>query len=189
MNASASGIAEFDKMLAIKLLPAGAAGVYAAASRVIGALVLPVIAMMVSAMPRLFRETSHEGHKLYSSLFICAAVYGVAAALGIWLLAPWLQPVFGAEYAGMDEIIRWLALAVPAVSLRATAANILTTIERPWSRVGVEVSGWFVMALLAWFATSTMGEFGLALSVVCVEWLLACSLWTVILMSRNRPEN
>src|SRR5690606_12994502 len=53
---TAIGPSELDKILAVKLLPLGVSGVYAAISRVIGAAILPVIALLLSSMPRLFRD-------------------------------------------------------------------------------------------------------------------------------------
>ena len=180
LNTSASGVSELDKMLAAKLLLAGAAGIYSAASRIITASALPVIAMMLSAMPRLFRESGHDARRLHRWLFASAAGYGMLAGLAIWLLCPLIQSVFGPRYAAMDEVIRWLALGVLPMSLRAAAVNVLTTIDRPWLRVGLELAGWSVIAILALALTPTMGPNGLALAVVCSEYLLAGASWGAV---------
>jgi len=180
LNASASGVSELDKMLAAKLLPFGVAGIYSAASRVIGALTLPVIAMMLSAMPRLFRESGRDGHRLRRWLFASASGYGVLTGIAIWLLCPLIQLIFGPRYAAMGEVIRWLAWGVLPMSLRAAAVNVLMATDRPWLRMGLELSGWGVMAALAWALTPAMGANGLALAVIGSECLLASASWGTV---------
>src|SRR5690606_7667018 len=49
MGLSGTGPGELDKVLAVHLLPLGISGIYAAASRVVGALVIPVVAVVLSA--------------------------------------------------------------------------------------------------------------------------------------------
>lgn len=173
MNASANGVAELDKMLAARLLSFGAAGVYSAASRVVGSLVLPVIAMVLAAMPRLFRDGMAAGKSLHYWLFASAAAYGLLAAAVMMLAAPWIESLLGAAYAGVSELIHLLAFAIPAVSMRAAATNILTTLGRPWLRVCLELIGWLVIVALALAFVRSHGNSGLALSVICAEWLLA----------------
>lgn len=192
ISASASGIVEIDKTLAGKLLPVGVAGTYVAASRVIGALVLPIMAMVVSALPRLFKEVDAKKVKLWGALFLCAAGYGVAAGIAIWVLSARLPLVFGKAYEHMDESIRWLAWGVPAISLHAAAFNILTTIDKPWVRVYLEASGLGGIALMAYLFVPMRGAQGLALSVVCVEWILAfvswLTIWRLVKVRRVKKE-
>ena len=180
LNISASGVAELDKLLATKLLAAGPAGTYAAASRIVGSLVLPVIAMVISAMPRLFKKNTGHDSRLEYWLFASAACYGFASGFALWLFAPWFQSLFGPGYTDLAEIIRWLAWAVPAICLRAAAVNVLSTIDRPWLRVALEISGWCSIAVLAWVMSPMMGARGLAVAVACTEWTLASTSWAII---------
>ena len=191
INAGASGVAEIDKMLAGKLLPIGVAGTYVAASRVIGALVLPVMAMVVSTLPRLFKQVDAKRKKLWGALFLCATGYGVVAGFAIGVLSTWLPVVFGSAYENMDESIRWLAWGVPAISLHGASFNILTTIDRPWIRVCLEVSGLGGIALMGYLLVPVLGAPGLAFSVVCIEWILAFVSWLIIwrLIARGKKVN
>lgn len=185
MNASANGVAELDKILATRLLSFGAAGVYSAASRVVGSLVLPVMAMVLAAMPRLFRDGAAAGKTLHYWLFAFAATYGLLAASVMALAAPWIESLLGDAYAGVSELIRLLAFAVPAVSVRAAATNVLTTLERPWVRVCLELIGWLVIAALAFAFVRSHGSLGLAFSIICAEWLLAVGSVVLISMITN----
>lgn len=173
MNVSANGVTELDKMLATRLLSSNAAGIYAAASRIVSSFVLPIMALVLAAMPRLFRDGAVAGKTLQYWLFFFAAVYGILAAIAIILAAPRIELLLGADYVGARDFIQLLALAVPAVCVRATATNILTTLERPWVRISLEFFGWVVILLLAIIFVKKQGDLGLSFSIVCAEWLLA----------------
>lgn len=188
LNTSTSGMAELDKLLAVRLLSPGPAGIYAAASRVISALMTPVIAMTNSAMPRLFREADHSKSRLHHWLFCCSAFYGLIAGLCAWLFGSWVQPLFGQNYRGIEEVIGWLAWAVPAISLRSAAVTVLTTIDLPWLRVVMELFGALTIAALALGLTPSQGSFGLALSVVCAEWLIASISWCAVWRSSRAQK-
>ncbi|SFM91903.1 hypothetical protein SAMN05216217_1362 [Halopseudomonas yangmingensis] len=148
-NISASGVSELDKMLAVRLLPLGIAGVYSAASRVVGSLVMPVMAMILSAMPRLFRSEAATGKKLQCWLFTIAGIYGFFAATTMIIFSPWIELALGEIYSGVSELIHTLAFAVPALCVRAAATNVLTTLGRPWIRISLELTGWVVIVVLA----------------------------------------
>ncbi|HDY98139.1 MAG TPA: lipopolysaccharide biosynthesis protein [Pseudomonas sabulinigri] len=191
MNASAHGVAELDKMLAIRLLPLGIAGVYSVASRVVGSLVLPVIAMMLAAMPRLFREGAVTGRSLQYWLFTFAGIYGLLAAVFIALASPWVEALLGEAYSGVGNLISLLAYAVPAISVRAAATNVLTTLERPWVRIFLELSGWLVIVVLALLFVRSHGSQGLAISIIYAEWILAAGsvfLISIISASSSKAE-
>ena len=75
LNITNMGPAELDKTLAARLMPMAEAGVYSAGARAIGAVVLPVGAMLLSALPRLFREGSeHQQSKRLTNWIFSATV-------------------------------------------------------------------------------------------------------------------
>ncbi|MGH8278125.1 MAG: lipopolysaccharide biosynthesis protein, partial [Gammaproteobacteria bacterium] len=83
INITKAGPAELDKTLATKLLALDAAGLYAAGARVIGAITLPITAMMVSSLPRLFREGQAKPERtgrLLRWMFSVAAGYSIVLA-------------------------------------------------------------------------------------------------------------
>lgn len=180
LNMTGAGPTELDKTLAAHLLPLGIAGVYAAAARVSGAMTVPVIALMLSALPRLFRESPGNHGRLLRYLFIAAAGYGIAAGIVVWLAAPFVQRLFGSPYIDLVQYLRWLALAAPGLSLRIIAANALTTVDQPWLRIGLETVGLGLLVVLAWLLTSSSWPQGLAAAVVCTEWTLAILCWIAL---------
>jgi len=176
LNITATTPAELDKTLAIKLLPLPAAGLYAAGARVIGAATLPVIAMMLSALPRLFREGRDQPKRtsrLLRGIFAAALAYSVALAVVLWFVAPLFVWLFGARYNGIQHTIHWLCVAVPGMSLRTAAGGILMALGRPWMRVAFEVGGLVVLIAAASLLTARFHATGMPLALACSEWFMA----------------
>lgn len=194
LSLSGTGPGELDKTLAVQLLPAGQAGVYAAASRVVSALVIPVTAAVLSAMPRLFRETGTTGTRLQAWLLAAAAGYGLMAALMVWHLSPLVDWLFGPEYAGIGRNVRWLAFALPGMALRFATMNILTTANLPWTRIGIEASGLALMGILAVWGAKAHSQSGFVVAVGISEWSISilglCALLTMrgIATDRNSTK-
>jgi O-antigen/teichoic acid export membrane protein len=173
LNLTALGPNELDKTFALHLLPAAAAGSYAAASRVMGPLVLPVLAMMIAALPRLFREQTHtpSGKKLLKLSLWLALGYGLLAAVALWFFAPVIAWLFGEKFAGVTETLHWLALAVPGLTLRYVVSNTLMSLGETWLRVAVELTGLIILGIAA-FEFATLGAAGMALALACSEWVM-----------------
>lgn len=176
---TASGPTELDKTLSARLLPLATAGVYSAASRVTGALVMPVASLMISVLPRLFRE-SGEGlppSRLLRWIFCSSLAYGVAATACLWLLAPFLGALFGSGYVGLGSTIRWLSLSVPGLCLRMAAVNILMTIGNQWLRVTIEAAGIATMVACALTFAPGGAVNGMIGAVISAEGAMALLAW------------
>ena len=190
LNLTAAGPAELDKTLALKLLPLAAAGVYAAGARVIGALTLPVIAMMLSAMPRLFREGQADrarSARLLRWVFAAAFGYSLLLAAALWIAAPLFDLLFGPRYRAIGETIRWLTLAVPGMALRIAANNVLMTFGKTWTRIMIDMVSLSTIFVGAVVLVPQIGLMGMAISLILSEWLTAISGMTIIFVfAENR---
>ena len=178
-----AGPAELDKTLATRLLPLASAGLYAAGARVIGAATLPVIAMMLSALPRLFREGQAQPRRtshLLRWIFGATIVYGFVLAAALWFAAPAFVWLFGPRYQGLQHIIHWLTLGVPGMALRVAAGNVLMALGKPWMRVGFEIAGLVVLTVASITLTARFGAAGMALALVCSEWVMAVAGSTLV---------
>jgi O-antigen/teichoic acid export membrane protein len=176
LNITATTPAELDKTLAAKLLPLSAAGLYAAGARVIGAATLPVIAMMLSALPRLFRDGEDQPQRtrgLVLKILAVTSLYSIALAVLLWLVAPAFVWIFGTRYEGIQHTIHWLCLAVPGMALRMAAGGILMALGRPWIRVGYEIAGLAVLVIAAVLLTAHLGAARMPLALACAEWVMA----------------
>lgn len=179
LGVTAVGPAELDKALSARFLPLSAAGLYAAGARIVGACTLPVIALTVAALPRLFRESaasaalSGQSARLQRWILAASAAYGLCLALLLAVVAPWLPDLFGPAYTGMDEVIRSLCWGIPALAVRMGGGLILMSLGTPWERAGVELSGLIVMAAVAVAQVPALNSAGLAWAVVASEWTMA----------------
>lgn len=181
---TATGPGELDKMLAVKILPLGTSGLYIAASRVIGAATLPVTALLLSLLPRLFRNSKislQKSRKLNNLILSCVFFYSVTLAALLWSSAPWVEWLFGYKYQGMTEMLQWLCLSIPALALRISIVSILMTMERPWLRVSVEVFGMLILIIGAIVLYPIFGFIGMALALALAEWLMVLIGYFIIL--------
>lgn len=181
---TSSSPAELDKTLASRLLSLSSAGIYSAGARVIGASTLPVIAMMLSALPRLFREGHGQNAgstRLLRWIFIAAVAYSIALSAALWFAAPLLAWLFGPQYHALGQTIRWLCLAVPFMALRIASGNVLMALGKPWGRVGYELTGIFMLSLSAVLFTKYMGPIGMPLALACSELCMSAVGWFYIL--------
>ena len=176
LNVTAAGPAELDKTLALRLLPLPAVGLYAASARVDSATTLPVMAMMLSAVPRLFRGDPGQPQRtsrLVRWIFAIALAYGIVLAAVLQFAAPLVEWLFGARYIGMQQILHWQCLAVPGLTLRIAAGSALMALGRPWMRAGFELAGLVVMTIAAGLLTARFGTIGMPLALACSEWSMA----------------
>lgn len=188
LNITAMGPAELDKTLAVRLLPATEAGLYAAAQRTVGAITLPVSAMMLSALPRLYRESrnpSAQASRLLTWIFIITAAYGSALGCALWLAAPLLEWMFGPSFQGVQEAIRWLCLAVPGMTLRTAIGNTLMATGTPWMRAGMELSGLAALLLASMVLTGIWMGPGMMLAFACTQWTMVIT-GTVLFLLRQK---
>lgn len=188
LNFTASAPLEADKVLALRLLPAHVVGVYAIGTRIIGALVLPIIAMLLSALPRLYRQhakKSSEQKKLHLWILLCTLAYGVAIAIVLALSAPFFAFLFGTSYAEVSNVLRLLAFVVPALCLQISAANILMGQNKPWTRAMLELSGLLVLIVVAFSADFTPQETRMPFALGCAEWWLAITGWAIIYRNKS----
>lgn len=189
LNITAISPAELDKTLATKLLPLESAGLYAAGARIIGAATLPVIALMLSALPRLFRERNDQPSRtprLLRWIFGATLTYSVCLAATLWALTPMFVTFFGPRYQGLQHTIHWLTLAVPGIALRIAAGNVLLALAKPWMRVGFEIVGLFVLATASILLTTRFGPIGMPVALGCSEWVMAMVGTILTLVARRQ---
>lgn len=176
LNATAAGPSELDKTLATKLLPLDDSGVYAAGQRIVSAATLPVIAMMLSALPRLYRESHVQDARtarLLRYIFLTTTGYGLALSFVLLFCAPLVSQLFGYQYTGIERMVFLLSAAVPGMALRMAAGSCLLTLGKPWMRVCMEGAGLLTLILASIALTSKFGIAAMPLALACSEWGMA----------------
>lgn len=186
LNITALGPTELDKVMAVNLLSFSAAGVYSAGARIIGAVTLPVIALMISVMPRLFREggeNKKSTKKLLKYIFSACFFYSMCLSFVLWWIAPYLVWFFGVEYDGVDDMVRWLCIAIPGMAIRIAAGNMLMALGQPWMRFIFELTGLLILSFASVVLTNRLGIIGMPLALACAEWMMC--LLGVFLLRRD----
>lgn len=176
---------EIDKMLAVTLVPTTAAGIYSACNRIIGACVLPIAALVVSALPRLFRDKGLKGG-LLKWMFISTCIYGLVALLIIRFSAPYLEMVLGNAFAGAGVVLANLSLAIPGMVLRISAGNTLMAIGMAKQRLLYELLGIVLMVILFVSLGRSFGIQGLVMGLTITEWILGFAGWSLIYGKSSR---
>jgi O-antigen/teichoic acid export membrane protein len=174
-NVMSTAATELDKTILLTTTGGTLTGQYTAAFRIMQAALLPVTALMLSAVPRLFRTQRHA-HVLIGVSFAYAAV----AATALWLVAPLVPAVFGQEFEETIGFLRALTLVLVAECLRQMIAAVLTTADLQRARNVIEggatvaaVVGFLALipVFSAWGAIITIGIVDLAF-VMSAAWVL-----------------
>jgi O-antigen/teichoic acid export membrane protein len=177
------GVSEVDKIVALKLLPNHITGVYTVSARIIGALITPISALMLSTLPRLFRYNARQAHsavRLTKWIFCISISYGLLASIALWASAPLLVHLFDASYINMERMLRMLALTVPFLSLRIAACTELMTLGKPFVRTSVELSGMALLILIALWRASDSPFTSMPTAILCSEcWMSLCAWWLI----------
>jgi O-antigen/teichoic acid export membrane protein len=147
-----------DKALLTRLGSLQAAGIYTAAARIVEVAFIPVYSLLAAAYARFF-TSGQQGVRgtwdLSRRLLPHALAYALLAGVGLYLLAPLLPWLLGAEFAESVQAIRWLAAVPLLMTLHRFAADSLTG--------------------AGWQATRTHIEFGAATLNVVLNLLIVPS--------------
>jgi O-antigen/teichoic acid export membrane protein len=183
MHMVLSNSSEFDKILAIRFLSSHETGVYAATTRVISALVMPVVAVLLSAQPRLFsyaHAPTKQGLRLMQLLGLLTAGWGVTSALILLGIAPFLPMLFGETFNEMAQLMPLLAFVALPLALRYTAGTILGALGKPVERIAFELLGTAALFVLMLVLTPAFGIRGLAIAVIISELNMAICGWLLV---------
>jgi O-antigen/teichoic acid export membrane protein len=132
-----------DKALLTRLGSLEAAGIYTAAARIVEVAFIPVYSLLAAAYARFF-TSGQQGVKgtldLSRRLLPYALAYAAAAGVGLYVLAPVVPWLLGADFAESVTAIRWLAPVPLLMSLHRFAADSLTGAGWQATRTHIEFS-------------------------------------------------
>lgn len=133
---------EMDKAMLLKLGTLEAAGTYSAAFRLVEVASMPVAALLAASYARFFQHGSHglpASLRFARQLLAPALGYTVLAGAGIYLVAPLLPAVLGADYAEAVDAARWLAILPIPATLHALVAHALAGAGRQHICTTIEI--------------------------------------------------
>jgi O-antigen/teichoic acid export membrane protein len=183
MNLVALNPAELDKVITLRVLGAHDAGIYAATARIVGAMVTPVTALLLSVQTRLFgrsAEGMHDRHRMVVQVAVAALGWGLLSMGLLEAASPWLPWLFGADYVAVAQVMRWLALAAPLIALRISAGTILVSLGRPFHRIAFEIGGIAVLCVAMASLATRYGSTGAAAALIVAEATMGLIGWVMI---------
>ena len=180
---------DVDKTMLARLATLDAAGIYAAAYRLIEVAFLPVRALLAAAYASFFRhgEQGIAGSLGFSRRLVPKPLaYSAVIAIAMILAAPLVPRVLGAEYARSGEALRWLSLLPLLKTIHYFAADALTGAGHQALRtlLQVVIAGFNVLINL--WLIPTYSWRGAAWSSLASDGLLALALWSCALWLRAR---
>jgi O-antigen/teichoic acid export membrane protein len=144
ISESASTInANIDKTMLVSLSTAEAAGLYAAAYRVIDVGSVPIFSVLGASYAKFFQHglSGIKGSLGFAKRLLPGiALYGIVAAIGLWLVAPFVPLILGEEYKNAVGTLRWLAPVPFYIGVQYMAADALTGAGFQRSRSIIQVS-------------------------------------------------
>lgn len=187
-NVAIRTTADGDKALMARWAGAHDTGVYAAAHRLVDVVLIPVMAALEAAMPRLFRAGAAGGHgilRLGAQLLSLPLLYACGAAVALYFgaaLVPWL---LGADYRDGVAVLQWLAGLPPLMCLRYFLRSILLGAGHVPLIGGIDIGGAIVaLAISAWLIPQLSWQ-GAAIAKFASEALMLVAVAAAL--ARARP--
>ena len=174
---------DIDKIMLARLAALEAAGVYAAAYRVVDMAFLPVGALLVATYGRFFkhgvrgmRATAAYGRRLLS----VGAAYSLGAAVGLYFLAPALPVLLGREYDPAVGAVRLLAVLPLLKAIHYFGADALTGAGYQGLRTGLLLCVAAINVLLNLWLIPLYSWRGAVAATVIADGLLAIAIWIAV---------
>lgn len=187
---SGTALSSIDKAAVLRWGGADAAGTYTASYRFSSLLALPVEALLMTALPRLFRAGAGApgGNAIIAKLFLYATGYGLLAGVLLWSFAPFLPGILGPEFANSIVAARVMAWYLPVFCLRSLAANVLLAFQQKTWRFTVESAGLILLLLLMASWVPHAGALAAAKALLFAEIAIMLAMWTRVVALLCNPR-
>ena len=183
MGVSNFTASEIDKILVINWLNNAEASIYSATSRIVSSVIMPVMAMLLSAQPKLFQNTEEkveQSVKLIKTLFWLTCLWGGSSWILLTLSASYIAILFGEGFESMADIMPLLAFVSLPFTLRKTAGVILASLNKPMLRVKTELLGMCLFIVLIMILFPQWQLTGFIYSLLLSEIIMSLMLWFYI---------
>ena len=180
---------DIDKMIIVRFSGLQAAGIYAAASRIVEIAFTPVYSLLAATYPGFFRHgaTGLGATLAFARPFVLGgALYGLVTGLALALAAPMLPHVLGDSFAGSVEAMQWLALLPLLRALHYVGGDVLTGAGFQRLRTSLQILVGAAAVGMAVWAIPLYSWRGAAGAAVASNALLVVASWAAIAVMRRR---
>jgi len=183
---------DIDKTMVARLATLEAAGVYAAAYRLIDVAFIPVRALLTATLPGFFRSGAgglQASMRYGKRMLIKILPYSVFAFAAIMIGAPIAPHILGRQYNDITEALRWLALLPVLKTLHYFIADAITGAGHQGTRTLIQIGVAVFNVLVNLWIIPAYGWRGAAWSSLASDGLLALSLWSVAGLLHRRERS
>jgi len=190
-GSSISTYNDIDKTFLVSLGQTFAAGIYAAASRVVDVATAPLNGIYAAAAPGLFREGARSvGHANAQTrrLLLQTVPYGVAVALALYSGAGLLPRLFEASFQGSVAVLGWLCLLPLLRVLHYAWGTTITASASQWNRTATQLGAAGLNLVLNFLLIPRWSWQGAAVASLLTDGSLALSSRLVLWRIQRREE-
>jgi O-antigen/teichoic acid export membrane protein len=187
---------DIDKTMLARFYTLEAAGIYAAAYRLIVVSFTPVSSLLYASFARFFQHGAAGIRGSFSfakRVLPLAGAYGLFTGAALYLIAPLLPYLLGDEYQNAVEAVRWLALLPFLKAIHYLVADTLTGAGFQGLRTGVQVLVGLFNVLINLVLIPTYSWRGAAWASIASDTLLVlglcATLWYILRKERLRAEH
>lgn len=180
---------DLDKTLLLRLAGAESAGVYGAASRLLGVAYVPLTALFTALYPRFFREGREglaQARRFAWRVLPMAAIYSTVVAWILWLAAPLLPLLLGSEFVESAIALRWLVFIILLQAIQHTLGYALTGAGLQPARTLGQLGALLINVALNLSLIPRYGWGGAAIAAALSNFLLSVYLFGCLLR-REQP--
>jgi O-antigen/teichoic acid export membrane protein len=195
-SSSISVYNDIDKTFLVSLGQTYAAGIYAAAYRVVDVATAPLYGIYAAATPKLFREGARSvahAHAQAKRILLRTVPYGVAVATGLYAGAGLLPRLFGPSFQGSIAALRWLCLLPLLRVLHYAWGTTITASASQWNRTATQLGAAGLNLLLNCLLIPRWSWQGAALTSLITDGSLAISsrlvLWHIQRRQRRKASS
>jgi len=180
---------DIDKMLIVRFSGVHAAGIYAAAARIVDITFTPVLALMSASYPGFFRHGAaglRAALAFGRPLLLAGGLYGLISALALVTGAPVLPLVLGESFGASVHAVQWLALIPLFRAFHYVAGDVLTGAGFQRRRTCLQVLAGGAAVVMAMWAIPRYSWYGAAAAALASNVLLVVASWAAIAVLRRR---
>lgn len=182
--AAKSIYSDVDKTILLKMGTETAAGLYAAAYKVINIAIAPTQALLSASYSHFFRagQSGARATLGMARRFVWVVTgYGALAGIFLFAVAPLMSWILGPEYAATVSVLRLLALVPLIQGVHYVAADALTGAGFQRHRSAIQVAAGILNILLNLVLIPHYSWRGAAWATLATEAILGLSLWICLL--------